>query len=826
MKAALVWLALVAAVARADAQSTTPPPGFFDLPVAGGAALLAHHGISPAERAFTIPLIARRLHGPEPRVATQPAAVNDGKPVLIPAPLTAEAWQSLLRKSPLALSERLFADRRAMFLASGLIAADASIRQLALSDRDWLRRVYRESAGSFVVVAGSLRIENGRVVVPGGEAADQIWQNLVGTSPSRPAAFIRALMTKDDGRLAWYFDVLSRLGRTRFDAVWPPGPLAARLETARSLYAAFRNVENSWRTNEHPFRRHPGDPSIVLTQTALRGSTLLGPSSDRVMWTRLFENPLLERDDLRALYPRGEPVTLAWLAAMTSNADVPRERTDRFEMYRFAQRAFSSEDDVKNPVDFMIALGGYRRYKVVLLAMERMGIRSPATFATMVEAARAVDRSAGDRLQALSAFQGAFAIVDRMVQVGATDADGATGLLRALATAVQQEKRVTAAVGRWMRFTLLPDVTADFDGALITTLAGRERDGRRLDWEGLTYTISHLAAERERLRRMFAVIGLPGIANALASGRDADMARTLTIIAYGIALGDPAGPVTLAPEVATRHDFRAESTVDVRSWQPPNEVQAVHTPWHVQGSLIGLDLALARVALRHLAEDQLPSAPTLTTNDYATLARTTVSMASGTLADDDRDRIAAAIERGRQRVIAAGHEASALRALAHEVNVSTTTLQLLPWLLANTPEAVDSVFSLRDLLWLGEPDVAPERLNRWGMLTQSIDGSWRSAMGEPRPWEEFAGRSEVGAMMTQVPDLILRLVEGTATLKVPAALIPDMMRFAVQDVWYGTQTRFADDWPAMVKEPLRISIGRIEDYVAALAGSGPLRLSE
>ena len=44
-----------------------------------------------------------------------------------------------------------------------------------------------------------------------------------------------------------------------------------------------------------------------------------------------------------------------------------------------------------------------------------------------------------------------------------------------------------------------------------------------------------------------------------------------------------------------------------------------------------------------------------------------------------------------------------------------------------------------------------------------------------------------------------------------------------QDYWHDVDSRFPDDWPAMARQALALSPSRVEDYVAALAGGGPLR---
>jgi hypothetical protein len=58
-------------------------------------------------------------------------------------------------------------------------------------------------------------IQSGRVVVPGGAAAESAWKDLVGASPASPAGFVTRLLAKDGGWLATYFDALARAGATQ-----------------------------------------------------------------------------------------------------------------------------------------------------------------------------------------------------------------------------------------------------------------------------------------------------------------------------------------------------------------------------------------------------------------------------------------------------------------------------------------------------------------------------------------------------------------------------------------------------------------------------------
>ena len=298
-------------------------------------------------------------------------------------------------------------------------------------------------------------------------------------------------------------------------------------------------------------------------------------------------------------------------------------------------------------------------------------------------------------------------------------------------------------------------------------------------------------------------------------------------LVYAPTLGHPDGPALLGRDVPARHDFGLDQASGQRhefmAWSPPREMVGDGVPWHVQGSVLGLDLGLARLFLRRIADDDMPAAPSINLNDELSLARTAVALNPREMSDGDRDQLVAALARGRQRVTAAGHDLTALSALAEEVRVSATVRQVLPWMVARTPESVPALFVLRDLMWLGRPSVDAGRLDRWGVYAEVLESRRRTAMPAAAPWEDFGGRAESGGMATQVPDLTLRMAEETARLKLPARIIPALLAYATEDYWHDVSARFPDDWPAMTRQPLALSAARVEDYVAALAGDGPLR---
>ena len=87
-------------------------------------------------------------------------------------------------------------------------------------------------------------------------------------------------------------------------------------------------------------------------------------------------------------------------------------------------------------------------------------------------------------------------------------------------------------------------------------------------------------------------------------------------LSYAMHLGDPAGPAMLGSNVALRHDFGfGRRDGEGRCSAGPGHSRAQDfqpgVPWHVVGSLVGLDVALAPLSLRRLSMDGLASPPKL-----------------------------------------------------------------------------------------------------------------------------------------------------------------------------------------------------------------------
>lgn len=845
----------------------TAVTGFFDLPVTGGTATFEMLGLRPEERGHALVLLTREMFSQSSGAVERAAAVRnfvgqlavagaekniaaDTHPLSIAAPLTANHWRDVMQLNDRAdLFGALINNRPAMLVCAATAGTDPSMRALLDRDRGLLRWIVRTAPSAFWVAARGLKVEKDRVVVPGGADAEPIWESLAEMKVTRPADFIRALLTIDAGRLAWFYDAIGTMSTERLAVAMGPLPVSSQTQAMRALYSAFKNADSNWKLEEHPFLRGTTDPWIVASHVDIANGTI-APPAQQWFWEALFDRSDLPRRAVNTIERQpATPVTFAWLTQQIATSSA-RERRDRFEMVRFAQGVFAGADGDRL-TDAMVALGGYRRYRAILLTLDRMEVATPRVYARVIEAARRVDDelSGRDERNAVVAFQFAIAVLERARYTDAIDLATVERLLTSLANAIDppadaakpKDGRPFTVITQWMLGPMLeglpPLVQPDqwtaaktaYESRLLQALAGQPEvtDAPEVTWEGLDYRVDFFSGEHARLKRIREQIESPGLDAALEANDQDKIASALLALIYTPALGDPEGPALLGGDIAQRHNFGLTGPAGMRresmAWSLPREQVGDGSPWHIEGSILGLDIALARLALRRIADNEMPVAPTINLNDQLTFARTVMTLNPRALKDADRDRIVASIARGRARVADAGSDVAQVTALAQEARLPAAVLQALPWTLTRMPDAAPSLFALRDLFWLGRPDLPAATLDHWGVYSESLDNRLRTAMPPPAPWDNYGGRADGGLIATQAPDLVLRMAQETASLKLPAQLVPSLLMYAAQDYWHDVESRFPDDWPGMTRQALALSSSRVEDYVAALAGGGPLR---
>ena len=281
----------------------------------------------------------------------------------------------------------LISNRSALLVCAGAMAADPSMRALLERDRGLLKWIVKTAPAAFWIAARDLRIEKDRVIVPGGAAAEPIWEALVEVKVTRPADFLRALLARDSGRLAWFYDTVGTMSPERMAAAFGAPPIDAQIEEARAFYGAFRSADSNWKLEEHPFLRGTTDPWIVSSQIdlarqrrrAARRAVVLG----------------------RAVRSIGDHAALGGLRAIASRRRRSRSRGWRRRSrqrrprsgaidsrWSASRRACSRTSRAIAPSMRWSRSAGIAAIARILLTLDRMDVTAPRVYARTVEAAQ------------------------------------------------------------------------------------------------------------------------------------------------------------------------------------------------------------------------------------------------------------------------------------------------------------------------------------------------------------------------------------------------------------------------------------------------------
>src|SRR5262249_53212039 len=147
-------------------------------------------------------------------------------------------------------------------------------------------------------------------------------------------------------------------------------------------------------------------------------------------------------------------------------------------------------------------------------------------------------------------------------------------------------------------------------------------------------------------------------------------------------------------------------------WALPRQDVTPGLAWHVHGSLLGLEVALANLDLHRLNSDRALEAPTLSANEREIFAVSAALVNGSALGDVSRDAALDAIERGRRRVVLA--DAAELSAIVDELGIDGWRRRSLAWTLQHERGRLEALFSLGELFVLGDPAHVVDR-DVWGM---------------------------------------------------------------------------------------------------------------
>jgi hypothetical protein len=322
------------------------------------------------------------------------------------------------------------------------------------------------------------------------------------------------------------------------------------------------------------------------------------------------------------------------------------------------------------------------------------------------------------------------------------------------------------------------------------------------------------------------------VSQTLAELSDTVLADVLLSIAYAADIGDPDGTVLLAEDVSRRHDFGlALRDGDLRlraAWAVPRVEVNPGVPWHIGGSILGLDIGLAQLSLRRLNFERVLEAPRLTSNERDTFALSVSLLNPFTLRDADRDAIADAVARGQRRLGALrnGGQAAARTAAEHAFDAIADELAIegwrrraVRWMLAHEADRVASMFSLTEVLTLGGG--RPADFRAWGMSMLAVQGCACSRLTPPGQWPTLLGRPPLGLTATAVADVHLHVAIMLKEMRLPAAVAKVVLSGAVQDFLDEVKTTDDADWVSLVRAARAATRDRVEDYIAAATASGP-----
>jgi hypothetical protein len=340
-------------------------------------------------------------------------------------------------------------------------------------------------------------------------------------------------------------------------------------------------------------------------------------------------------------------------------------------------------------------------------------------------------------------------------------------------------------------------------------------------------TLNAIATDLERDARAGDLRRVPRSVAALRALTDIVFGNALISIVYASEIGDPEGAALLAGNVSLRHDFglglRDGETRMRQAWALPRQDFRPGVPWHVTGSLINLDVALASLQLRRRPMDRVITAPMLSSIDRDAMAVNVVMLDPRRLTDASRDRIAAAVAAGRRRVESALDRPAEMLAIADELGLDGWRRRALQWTAERDRGAVIEQFALVDLFLLGRKPGDDSDVEMWGLSGLSTYGCVCTRLPSARLWRLFEGRYQLPAVAATMGDLSLAVAVALHELQLPAPLARSVMSAAMQDFIDELKPAGSGEYWGLVSEAQHLAAERVEDYIStAAAVDGPL----
>ena len=765
----------------------------------------------------------------------------------VPLPGGAALWLAATGKSGDAVARALLLETNAALFYEGLASLDAGTLAFVASQPELARDLYRWHAPAFAAFGRAIRIADGRVAVPGSAGAEALWTTLVGVPPASPALFVRAVMSRGNGRLAYFYAALASLDETRLR--WVFGPAEDQEGRFAAIARVFEQVDPDWRVAAQPFRRPIFDPSFALRFARVTPEGQLAAPA-----------PVDALTYLRGLFDTGGSAR-AFDALLTS------------------RRAFDGSAAASRGG---AALGAVRQSRPALgIALERMGVTGDPLVARVARAAATLDARVALREELTIAWQAALSLAASAARHGAAD----EAALGALAAAVDAPDPF-AAVLDWL--VARAGAHASVEDGLVAWASG-QRPASPVVWEGADLSLDLAAWRRQAITRALAhprrltlddIVTLRGVQERVASrgpldaaalaplepvmqrydaaarvhaplkegaaayrelidraaaGEIAPQARhllsvrllaswraamidALRIIVYAQTINRPGTLATSAADFARRHRFQPPERVSMAPAGPWELARVIASgELRLDGSLLELDVAVPEQLLRR-PSDEMPGEPVMLAGERAGLARGAV-LALDVAATPALQEAAAAITSGR-RLLAEASTAQALVDLAARAGMPAARANILAWDASRDLDAARARFSLAEIAAIGGLPRVPAA---WGTSRLALDGC--PCLGSPPPslaWPDLAGRWDSGLLAAASADLTLLVIELAAAFELPGAIVAPVLLIAANDVIERADPSDPDDRDALARAVNAIDAHRFETYMLVLITEGML----
>lgn len=484
-------VALMAAVARADAQGGPGPGALSEVSVPGGlrAALAAIDDRAAPDRSqfllefirrtYDMPVMARSdpretarqallarldLAGRSANVSptsTNPDPSSNGaggasgvSPETLPLPLTPALWIDAVfggRATPQTLLTSIAGSRNASLLYYGLMWLDDETRAWLSTEPQLITEIAARHAPAFAVAAPGLRVSGGVVRVPGGTTAEPAWEAYVGRRVREPVDFTRALLAAGEGHLAYVLGTIAQLtaAQIRFALNLDMPDVPARVAAARRLFAVFDLT--AWNVERRAFWRPPLDPALLIAELSLDEAGRPTLPGTRAFWVAVFSDVDPSSSDSTAAFATGDGVDIGWLCEQVFKADMGEQRR-RSNLVLFASRAVR-QITRENAADAVVAVRAAGNYPALVLALERAKLDDIAAFAGATRRASQIASiggvTAASRVHAQ--FQGILSLLTRAAIRGGVPPPALSRLVSSL-SAVEPGKdgEYDGALVRWL----------------------------------------------------------------------------------------------------------------------------------------------------------------------------------------------------------------------------------------------------------------------------------------------------------------------------------------------------------------------------------------